>query len=143
MLKDVLAVGENPPCLFLGNCGMGTISCTINEMAGCSETAERQKRANQNCPIMEKVGGTNKKCHVPQLLPFLPLKFACHNGDDCVLCKIAQDTVAEVAKHNFEGSRSKMSAEDLEKAGLTVIEAIKIQKAERGKSIATAEKVAV
>ena len=115
------------PCPFLGNCSSGGSSsiCFLAAMDGCDEVIQRQKRANQNCPLMEKSGGENQKCHVPQLLPFLPLKFPCYDGDDCILCKIVPEIVAEVAKHNFESGRSKMSEEDLERAGAAVIEAVK------------------
>jgi len=143
MLGKTLEVKERP-CIFLTNCAIGNKdACTANETAGCSQARERQERANQNCPLMVKTGGNNLKCHVPQLLPFLPLKFACHDGDDCVLCKIVPEIVAEVAKHNFEGNRSKMLKEDLEKAGATVIEAVKTRQAKDSEKAGANAKVAV
>ena len=117
---------EKKPCLFLGNCFVGKpTACTMEEMEKCGEAQERQNRAKKPCPIMKKSREKNQKCNVPQLLPFLPLGFACYDGDDCVLCKIVPKIVERVAKNNYVDGPPKMSAEDMEEAGAAVIKAIK------------------
>jgi len=118
---------EKKPCLFLGNCSsMGnSTNCSLGTMEGCGEAIARKDRANQNCPLMVKDKEKNRKCYVPQLLPFLPLKFDCYKGVVCVLCEIAPGIVDRVAKHNCNSGRSKMSDTDIEKAGAAIIEAIK------------------
>ena len=126
-------------CIFLANCVMGNKNaCTTEETAGCGQAIERQKRADQDCPIMVETGGTNKKCHISQLLQFLPLISSCHSGKDCLVCKMIPDTVAEVAKHNSSDGRSKMSDEDIEKAGATLIKTLKIKEREAEKTKNTA-----
>ena len=119
---------ETGKCLFQGNCLIAGEICNRKTMQNCRQAQRRKDRAKKDCPIMVQTGGKNKKCHVSQLLQFLPLAFDCHNGKDCLVCKMIPNTVAKVAKHNSSDGRSKMSEEDIEKAGVTLVEALKIKK---------------
>jgi hypothetical protein len=100
-------------------------------MEGCGEANERRKRNGAVCPLMAKVGGKNQSCHIPQLLPFLPPDFSCYDGDDCLICKISPEIVERVARHNFSDRNSKMSVEELEKAGKKLIEIVKMVNVEK------------